>query len=237
MFSQFCSECHKLKLTSLCLSGISLSRWVCLEALATKHEDSLQGQFSLCSVCHNLVIHCLPNLLAHILFSSCKTRTQHNYIRAGFSFQPMSREAKNQCLLILSAVTPLEQQLGVSFSTQTLMHGRAGSFVLLVVWSTDSLTPALCEAINGLYSWARDNTVIAACSQNQKKRRHCCRKKEMNESRWGWEERSRLGWQLKCCGHIWLEVCLRGVHNLTINCRFAGVPSTRHSRKKQGYLE
>lgn len=38
--------------------------------------------------------------------------------------------AKNQCLLILSAVT-LEQQLEACFYTQTLIHGQAGSFILL----------------------------------------------------------------------------------------------------------
>lgn len=125
----------------------------------------------------------------------------------------MSKDAKkkNQCLLILFAVTTLEQLLAVCFSTQTLTHGQAGSFMPLGVWSMDSLTPAVCKAINGFFMWARSLAVIPARSQSQKKRRHrLLGKHEWIASRAVREGSPRWGWQLKCCGHSRLEVCLQG---------------------------
>lgn len=146
----------------------------------------------------------------------------------------MSREAKNQCLLILSAVTRLEQQLGVCFSSKTLKHEQAGSFMLPGVWSTDSLTPAVCGAINGLYSWASGNAVIPACSLSQKKKSHRYQA-NMNESYWGrWEKAIQVWVTVEMLwARCWLEVCLRGFRNLTINWRTIHPPLTQ----KRGYLE
>lgn len=61
------------------------------------------------------------------------------------------------------------------------------------VWLTDSLTPAVCEAINGLYLWAKGNTVIPVPSPSQKKRRHRCQA-NMNESHRGCREKDSPGW-------------------------------------------
>lgn len=112
-------------------------------------------------VCHSSHSPLAPVPLAHIPCSSLPTRggPRRNYIRISPFSQCQGGAEKS--LLVLSAVTRPERRLRerVRFPTETLIHGRAGSFMLPAgIWSPtppDPPSPAAREDINGLYGASR----------------------------------------------------------------------------------
>lgn len=96
-------------------------------------------------------IHHISHLLltpnSRIITFSCNKVKDYG-LSSGFSFQPMF-------LCILSTATTLEQLLAQHFSTWTLMHRQAGSFMLLGSQSMGLLTPVVCVATNGLHTCQR----------------------------------------------------------------------------------
>lgn len=103
---------------------IALKRW----------QTSVKTVYRVSSVCVVYVCHFSRSLLTPICwFISYSTAAKQgpNAIISGQDTPfTQCQGAKNQCLLILSAVT-LEQQLEACFYTQPLIHGQAGSFMLL----------------------------------------------------------------------------------------------------------
>lgn len=76
--SSVCSERYKLKLTSVRDFSVEMN---CLEVLANKRGDSLQGQFSLCSVCH--MSHSLLTPICWLISYSTAQKQRPNAIISG----------------------------------------------------------------------------------------------------------------------------------------------------------
>lgn len=146
---------------------------VCLAARENKRDDSWYCRVSsVCVVYVILVIHRLYPSAGSYPIQQLHSKDPTQLYQGRILLSANVRGRKINACLSCPLSHDWSRQRGVCFSTKTLIHGAGWEFYAVgCLVNRFLLTLPVCDALNGLFLWARGNIVIPTRSQSQKKKK------------------------------------------------------------------